>query len=57
MIKIPYYVNLKITSAVPAGTFPMGDSQGGERILPLENKPKLRLGAVSNHRGVPSGNS
>jgi len=28
----------------------MGDSQGGERILPLENKPKLGLGAVLNHR-------
>jgi len=28
----------------------MGDSQGGERILPLEKKPKLGLGAVSKHR-------
>jgi len=40
---------LKFT-AVPADTLPMGDSQGGERILPLENKPKLSLGEVSNHR-------
>jgi|GEM_PF-5709059 len=38
------------SSAVSAGTLPMGDSQGGERILPLENKPKLSLGEVSNHR-------
>jgi len=42
------YVILR--SAAPADTLPMGNSQGGERILPLENKPKLCLGAVSNHR-------
>ena len=41
---------VKLFPAVPADTLPMGDSQGGERILPLENKPKLCLGAVSNHR-------
>jgi len=28
----------------------MGDSQGGERILPLENELKLCLSEVSNYR-------